>query len=186
MSERGPRRALVAALLGVAACHEAGPPGSQGGLAEEYAPEPGATFEYVPEGAMEALYASNPDGVGAAEGLATLRVQATETTWELVEGEGRTASLPWEVTDEGLFVGGSHLLPPRTGEGEESAGVVVEAAGEYATWYGTFSEASTARVADGELSGEATLARFLGPVQVSFAGKVWELVYYERPTADGA
>lgn len=171
---------LLALVVGVGACSPEGPVGSNGGLASEYAPDPGATFEFVPAGAMQALYEQDPEA--SSSGLDTLRIQVTDTAWEMVVDEGGNETLTARLGDDGLYVGASHVLPYRTGEGEEGDGVVVEAAGDYTVWYGTFSEASSVRIDGGELSGDATLARFVGPIRVSFAGKVWELVYYERPT----
>lgn len=181
-------------LLLLAACGTSSGPASGGATAAEYTPSAGTVLEYAVQGALEALYPEGDTGAdtasaagtdtGASESVPTIRLTVNDTLWEIEDDNGPIGALEYRMDSDGLWVGSSHLLPARLAEGETGEGVTVTAIGPTTVWYGSFDPSGTVTVDSGELAGTNVLAEALGPIALTYAGQVWELVYYERPIAE--
>lgn len=157
-------------------------PGSSARSFQDYAgrEELHAEFAVVDEG-----------GDTAAEALAEgapwlLRLEGV--AWEARHGEDwpEAASLgAWTALLEGgLFLEDPtgervQLLPERLAEGEGSEDLEVTALGAAETWYGTFDDAVTVEVSEGDWAGRQVFARDFGLVVWTFRGEERELAYYE-------
>ncbi len=87
----------------------------------------------------------------------------------------------WALAYEGgLIVAGAQLLPERIAEGESAGGARIRTLTPYETGYGTFLDAVTVEVAEGEWAGTQVFAAGAGPVSLTLGGEVWELVWYQR------
>lgn len=169
----------AAALLG--ACGQAQPETS-----------PRSYRDYAGREELHAEFAVVSEGVDSGEDAlvdgAPWLLRLDGASWEARHGEDwpEAASLgAWTaVLDGGLFLEDAaglrvQLLPERLAEGETGEGVEVTALGAAETWYGTFDDAVTVEVSEGDWAGRQVLARDFGLVIWTFRGEERELRYYE-------
>lgn len=138
---------------------------SSGAAPVDFVGPVGRVIELVPPGAPE-----DP----------SVSLVVLEGSWELQAEDGAGLAYPTHLgTDDGFRVDEVLLLPPRLAPGTEVEGARVEAVGSYTTWYGTFPDTVSVRVAEGDFAGTAVFARDIGPIALVWAGWAGELATYE-------
>lgn len=160
---------VIPALLVLAACSGEFRAPEETELQSWAGPE-GSWLSYCPIGA--------PDSV-------PLMVYIAQDSWELRYGE------PWRTaTEQGLYpvvadavgyrVDDSLLLPASLEVGTSADGTTIQEQGEVEVWYGTFPDVLTVEVGEGTFRGEAAFADGVGPILLSYGGRTWELLGYQR------
>ena len=168
-----PRAVIAGLVAGLAAC-EAGPADS---LSEGAFPgDAGTRIDYLPEAdGAEVQHASDEDE--------PLQLHIGEDEWELRLGErwadANFVAVYFLDRDDGLWVDDAQLLPADPEVGATGQGCEVVAAGEHATYYGTFLDTLTVAVDDGDFAGDVVFARGVGPIDFTLDQQRWTAAYYE-------
>ncbi len=142
----------------------------------EFSGEDGTRIDFLPQGGeSEVQLATHQDE--------PLQLHIGEDEWELRLGERWADATFVDVyfldREDGLWVDDAQLLPEDPSVGAAGQGCEVVAAGEHATYYGTFLDTVTVAVDDGDFAGEVVFARGVGPVAFDVDGQGWTAAYYE-------
>ncbi len=158
---------MIATLLW--ACAGGGNPQGTGEHATDYLPPEGHYSEY---------------GWAGAPSDAPMMLLVDESSWILRNGETWNTATELGTfairTEDGVWIGDTHLLPEQVELGLEEDGITVTDMGHHEVYYGIFDNTVTVEVDEGELAGEHTLAVDHGPIVLTWEGVTWELVYYEN------
>lgn len=114
---------------------------------------------------------------------APMMLLAEDGQWSLRNGSSWNAATelgPFEVsTTDGLWLGGTRLLPEQVSYGGVADGLAITDMGQHEVYYGSFPSTASVSVEDGDFAGEHTLAVGHGPIVLTWQGVTWELIYYE-------
>jgi hypothetical protein len=156
------RRLAVVAAAALACGDEAADASNQR-RAVDYAGSPGTLLLFAPPDTPDDVL---PLALLLGEGVWTTRLGAD---WEAGAHLGEYTY----TLDGPLVVDGVELVPAEPARAEAAT-----------VYYGTFPDAVTTTVAEGNFAGRWIFARGLGPVRVAIEGVERELVYYEYPEHD--
>lgn len=127
---------------------------------------------------LELAPVDSPDSVA-------LLIEISDTSWELRYGDyWRTAqesgTFDVSVDEDGYWVGASLMLPTGLDVGASAQGTTVLDQTSVETWYGTFEDAFVVDVWAGDFRGNAAFASGVGPIQLTWQGVDWDIIYYEH------